>query len=47
MPNMLLEKSKKIAPEGMKRLSQSENNAPLWMCLVVKGKSSAVKSNIA
>ena len=47
MPNMLLEKSEEIAPEGMKRLSQSENNVPLWMCLVVKGKSNVVKSNIA
>ena len=47
MPNMLLEKSKEIAPEGMKRLSQSENNIPLWMGLGVKGKSNAVKNNIA
>ena len=28
---------------GMKRLSQSENNAQLWMCLVVKVNSHAVK----
>jgi len=28
---MLLEKSGEIAPEGMKRLSQSKNNAKLWM----------------
>ena len=27
--------------------SQSENNAQLWMCLVVEVKSDAVKSNIA
>ena len=27
VPNMLLEKSREIAPEGMKRLSQSRNNA--------------------
>ena len=39
-------KREEIAPERMKRLSQSENRAPLWMCLVVKGKSNAVKSNI-
>ena len=45
--NMLLEKSKEIAPEGMKRLSQSRNDAQLWMCLVVKVKSDAVKNDIA
>ena len=44
---MLLEKSKDIAPEGMKRLSQSGNNTQLWMCLVVKVKSDAVKNNVA
>ena len=44
---MLLEKSGDIAPEGMKRLSQSINNTPLWMCLVVKVKSDAIKNNIA
>ena len=44
---MLLEKSKEIAPEGMKRLGQSRNNAQLWMCLVVKIDSDAVKNNIA
>ena len=32
---------------GMKRLSQSGNNAQLWMCLVVKVKSSAIKKKIA
>ena len=47
MPNMLLEKSREIAPEGMKRPSQSRNDAQLWMCLVVKVKSDAVKNNIA
>ena len=45
--NMLLEKSGEITPEGMKRLSQSGNNAHLWICLVVKVKSDAVKNNIA
>ena len=45
--NMLLEKSGEIAPEGMKRLSQSRNNTQLWMCLVVKVKSNAVKNSIA
>ena len=33
---MLLNSSRENAPEGMKRLSQSGNNAQLWMCLVVK-----------
>ena len=28
---MLLEKSREIAPERMKRLNQSKNNAQLWM----------------
>ena len=46
VPNMLLE-NREIAPEGMKRLSQSRNNAQLWLCLVVKVKSDAVKNNIA
>ena len=41
---MLLKNSREIAPEGMKRLSQSRNYTQLWMCLVVKVKSDAVKS---
>ena len=44
---MLLEKSRQIAPEGMKRLSQSRNDAQLWMGPVVKVMSNAVKNNIA
>ena len=44
---MLLGKSGEIAPEGMKRLHQGRNDAQLWMCLVVKVKSDAVKNNIA
>ena len=36
-----------IAPERMKWLGQSRNNAQLWMCLVVKIMSNAVKNNIA
>ena len=36
-----------IAPEGMQRLGQSGNDTQLWMCLVVKVKSDAVKNNIA
>ena len=35
-----------ITPERMKRWSQSENNTQLWMWLVMKVKSDAVKSNI-
>ena len=44
---ILLEKSREITPEGMKRLSQSRNNAQLWVCLVVHVKSDAVKNNTA
>jgi len=44
---MLLERSEEIAPKRMKRLSQSGNNAQLWMCLVVKIKSEAIKNNTA
>ena len=44
---MLLEKSKEIVPEGMKRLSQSVSNTQLWMCLILKVKFNAVKNNIA
>ena len=33
--------------ERMKRLGQSGNNAQLWMCLVVKVKSDAIKNNTA
>ena len=36
-----------IAPERMKRLEKSRNDAQLWMCLVVEVKSSAVKNNTA
>ena len=36
-----------ITPERRKRLSQSGNNTQLWMCLVVKVKSNAVKNKIA
>jgi len=43
----MLPKSEEIAPEGMKRLSQSGDNTQLWMCLVVKVKSDAVKNNTA
>ena len=45
--NMLLEKIGEIAPERMKRLSQSRNDPQLWLCLVVKVKSNTRKNNIA
>ena len=35
------------APEGVKRLRQSGSDAQLWICLVVKVKSDALKNNIA
>ena len=44
---MLLDKSREVAPKGMKKLSKSRNNAQLRMCLVVKVKSNAVKNSIA
>ena len=44
---MLLEKSGEITPERRKRWSQSENNAQLWMWLMIEVKSNAVKKNIA
>jgi len=43
---MLLEKSGEIT-QRMKRRSQSENNAQLWMWLVVKIKFDAAKNNVA
>ena len=45
--NILLGKSREIASGGKKMLGQSGNDTQLWMCLVVKVKSSAVKNNIA
>ena len=33
-----------IAPEGMKKLGQSGNNAQLWMCLVVNVNSNTVRT---
>ena len=47
---MLLKKSGGqllIAPERMKQLGQCRNDTKLWMCLLVKVKSDAVKKNIA
>ena len=48
--NVLLGKSRGlllIIPERKKQLDQSGNNTQLWICLVVKVKSSATKNNIA
>ena len=47
MANMPPEKTREIAIAGMKRPSQSGNDAQMWMCLVVKVKPNAVKNNIA
>ena len=47
MSNMLLEKSREIAPEGMKRLSQSGNDTQLWMRLAMEVKSDVVKNDTA
>ena len=44
MPNI---KSEEIATERMKRLSQSRNGAQLWLYLVIKVKSDAVKNTMA
>ena len=44
---MPLGRTEEVASEGMKRLSQSRNDPQLWMCLVVKVKSDAVKNNTA
>ena len=46
---MLLGKSRGqflTATVRMKRRGQSQNDAQMWMCLVVKVKSDAVKNNI-
>ena len=45
--NMLLDKIRKIAPEGKKRLSQNGNIAQLWMYLVVKVQFNSVKNSTA
>jgi len=47
---MLLGKSRGqwlIAPERMKQMGQSKNDAQLWMCLMVKINFTAAKNNIA
>ena len=46
---MLLKKSRGqllIAPERMQWLSRSRNDTQVWMCLVLKVKSDAVKNSI-
>ena len=43
MFNKLLEKSREITPEGMKRVRQNGNSTVLWMYLLVKVKYDAVK----
>ena len=48
--NMLLGKIRGqllIAPVRRKQLGQSGNSAQLWLCLVMKVKSDAVRNNIA
>ena len=47
LSNVLLRKSGEIAPERMKRQSQSGRDTLLWMCLVVKVKSDFVENNTA
>ena len=47
---MLLGKSRRqllIAPDRMKWMGQNGNDAQLWMCLVGKVKSDAIKNSIA
>ena len=43
---MLLEISREITPERMKRLSQSKNHTQLWIGLVMEARFDLVKSNI-
>ena len=40
------QKGGETATEGLKKLSQSGNNAQLWKCLVVQVNSHAVKDSI-
>ena len=47
VPNMLLEISGEITPEGMKGWSQSKNNSQLWVGPVIEARSDAVESDIA
>ena len=45
--NMLLGKSREIAPERMKGWAKSGNDAQLWMCLGGESKADAVNNNTA
>ena len=47
LPNQLLGKIREIAPERLKRLSQSRKDTQLLMSLVVKVNSEAIKNDIA
>ena len=47
MPLGMNRKQLLIAPVGIKWLGQSRDDAELWICLVVKVKSNAGRSNIA
>ena len=47
MSNMILMKSWERAPERMKSLGQRRNLIQLWICLMVKVRSDAIKNNIA
>ena len=42
-----LDMRRERAPERIRTQSQPENATQLWMCLVVKVKSDAVKNNFA
>ena len=44
--SVLLVKNRKIATEGVKRLGQNRNDTQLWVCLVVKVMSDAVKNSM-
>ena len=46
-PILLLDISGEITPERRKRWSQNKNNTQLWMWLVMKVKSDAIKGNIS
>ena len=44
---MLLEITEEITPERIKGRSQSRNDTHFWMGLVIKARSSGIKSNMA
>ena len=47
VPDVLMEKGREITTDRMKRESQSENTAQLWMWLIMEVKSDAVKNSFA